>query len=608
MVYPGEGTEDTKRQANREELGEENWNLIIRKDGLADSRLVVTSLNDNKEKTVEIVHEALIINWGQLREWIQSDREFRIWQQRLRGTIRGWKKGRENLLSKTRLKIAEEWLQKREQEISQEEKKFINDSFKEREKQVNNQKILWWSGGILFTLFSIGLSILGTRYYQKISCDIGEKVGQDCFRFIITSGDSRLFVGTTNRRLQDGIKNFAQKKFEEGEKDFENAQNSARYDPIPLIYYNNAKALSRGAPYKLAVVVPVDAHEEIARNMLRGVASAQDEFNSQRENSKTPLLEIIIANDKNNEEIAKKIAKGLIKEDVLGIIGHRSSGSSLAALPIYEEKGMAMISPTSGSTNLDKDNNVFFRAVASNQEFAEDFYEYAKDKCFKENKDNKVWLIYDSEAEYSKNLKEEFDEYREKSNLLFDELPLKDLPKDEKELKDSIKGKINDKVRCVILMPSTKTASDTITFVYAHSQLKLPKEKKMQFLSGSALHNDETLKKDGSSFGEDLKVVVPMPLLEDKTILNAIENRWKKNINWRTYTSYQASLYFIEGIKDLDQNNPDDKSTISNKREIVLDYLKSKKSSSGKNLESCLMDFQDIRENYYDPSNCINIE
>ena len=70
LVRPGEGTEDTRRRANRAELGEENWNLVIRKDGLADNRLVVTSRNDTEQKTVEVVHEALIQNWDKLREWM----------------------------------------------------------------------------------------------------------------------------------------------------------------------------------------------------------------------------------------------------------------------------------------------------------------------------------------------------------------------------------------------------------------------------------------------------------------------------------------------------------------------------------------------------------
>jgi hypothetical protein len=57
LVQPGEGTEDTRRIATRDELGEESWQLIQR---LADKRLVVTGRDAHGHETVEVVHEAMI--------------------------------------------------------------------------------------------------------------------------------------------------------------------------------------------------------------------------------------------------------------------------------------------------------------------------------------------------------------------------------------------------------------------------------------------------------------------------------------------------------------------------------------------------------------------
>ena len=37
---------------------------------------------------VEVVHEALIQNWERLRKWMDEDREFRTWQERLRAAHR----------------------------------------------------------------------------------------------------------------------------------------------------------------------------------------------------------------------------------------------------------------------------------------------------------------------------------------------------------------------------------------------------------------------------------------------------------------------------------------------------------------------------------------
>jgi hypothetical protein len=61
---------------------------------LADKRLVVTSRNAANQETVEVVHEALIGNWNQLRQWMDKDRLFRAWQERLRTATRQWEETR----------------------------------------------------------------------------------------------------------------------------------------------------------------------------------------------------------------------------------------------------------------------------------------------------------------------------------------------------------------------------------------------------------------------------------------------------------------------------------------------------------------------------------
>ncbi len=143
LVRPGEGTEDTRRRANRSELGEENWNLITRKDGLADSRLVVTGRNDTGQDTVEVVHEALIQNWGQLRQWMTTDRDFRSWQERLRIAMHQWedvKRDEEALLRGVLLAEAEDWQQKRQEELSEGERDFIQLSLAWRDRLLQEEE------------------------------------------------------------------------------------------------------------------------------------------------------------------------------------------------------------------------------------------------------------------------------------------------------------------------------------------------------------------------------------------------------------------------------------------------------------------------------------
>lgn len=87
MILPGEQTEDVRRQAVRSELGEADWALA---QHLADARLLVTDQDTFGVETVELVHEALIQGWDRLRNWMEVDRAFRAWQERMRGGLRQW--------------------------------------------------------------------------------------------------------------------------------------------------------------------------------------------------------------------------------------------------------------------------------------------------------------------------------------------------------------------------------------------------------------------------------------------------------------------------------------------------------------------------------------
>ncbi|UCG24092.1 MAG: hypothetical protein JSW55_18520 [Chloroflexota bacterium] len=135
VVRPGEGTEDTRRLATRAELGEADWQLV---QHLADSRLLVTGRDAEGNETVEVVHEALIRGWGRLRGWMEADRDFRVWQERLRAVIRQWKASERDdgaLLRGVALATAERWLVERPADLSLSEVEFIQASITSREQR-----------------------------------------------------------------------------------------------------------------------------------------------------------------------------------------------------------------------------------------------------------------------------------------------------------------------------------------------------------------------------------------------------------------------------------------------------------------------------------------
>ena len=144
LVRPGEGTEDTRRVATRQEIGEKNWDLVRQ---LADKRLLVTGCDEtskNKKETVEIIHEALIREWRTFRQWIQDNREFRIWQERFKQDVRDWENSNQNseaLLQGTRLAIAESWYKQRKDELKPQGRDFITASITRREQEQQKQKL-----------------------------------------------------------------------------------------------------------------------------------------------------------------------------------------------------------------------------------------------------------------------------------------------------------------------------------------------------------------------------------------------------------------------------------------------------------------------------------
>jgi len=164
LVRPGEGTEDTRRLATRTEVGEENWDLVTR---LASDRLVVSSRDEAAgEETVEIVHEALIGGWFRLRSWIDVDRSFRTWQERLRASLRQWEaSGRDEgaFLRGVPLAEAESWLQSRPVELSPTERVFIQlslalrDRERKQQERIRQRTIIGLTGGLaVVSILAVG--------------------------------------------------------------------------------------------------------------------------------------------------------------------------------------------------------------------------------------------------------------------------------------------------------------------------------------------------------------------------------------------------------------------------------------------------------------------
>jgi WD40 repeat protein len=131
VTRPGEGGRDTGRRGRLDDLGETAKRVAAKLAG-RESRLLITGLDEQGKSVVEVAHEALIQSWGQLRRWLDLDREFLLWRDRLR-TYRSENQRTGTLLTGPPLTEAERWLNERRQHLNPSEVALIDDSIGARD-------------------------------------------------------------------------------------------------------------------------------------------------------------------------------------------------------------------------------------------------------------------------------------------------------------------------------------------------------------------------------------------------------------------------------------------------------------------------------------------
>ncbi|MDV3352756.1 ABC transporter substrate-binding protein [Leptothoe sp. LEGE 181152] len=353
-------------------------------------------------------------------------------------------------------------------------------------------------------------------------------------------GQQTLFSGVGNQLRDQGIKAFQQEDYAEASQLFKRAVEGNRNDPEPLIFYNNAIARQEGDPLRLAVVVPVDNRQNSAKEMLRGVAQAQDELNS-RDGINGRLVEIVIANDGNEPEIAAQVAEALSDDPtVLGVIGHNSSSASEAALDVYERADLPMISPTSTSTDLQGD--VFFRTVPSDAAAAKKLANYTSDNLGI----TKATVFYNPESSYSSSLQTAFET---QFTALGGDVSSIDMTAPDLNAGIEVATNVSkDNAEAILLFPDTAYTSVAIELARATAQLG---NDQLRLLAGDSLYSIDTLTNGGTSV-EGLIVAIPWFAASPKSADFAAsgEQRWNGAVNWRTAMSYDATQVFLAALSE----------------------------------------------------------
>jgi WD40 repeat protein/energy-coupling factor transporter ATP-binding protein EcfA2 len=126
------------REAERAEVSQVVQQLVA-------ARLLV----EGEKETIEIIHDALLWEWGRLKQWIEEDRNFLTWHQELEGRARAWiETDRENPAGRDPYKLfggpdltrAIEQLEKRSADLSQSERDFIQAGIEWQKKEELTRK------------------------------------------------------------------------------------------------------------------------------------------------------------------------------------------------------------------------------------------------------------------------------------------------------------------------------------------------------------------------------------------------------------------------------------------------------------------------------------
>ena len=356
----------------------------------------------------------------------------------------------------------------------------------------------------------------------------------------LSLGEQILIGADDNPDKQSATEEFATGNFRDARMGFVKSLQANPNDPESLIYLNNSLAAINGDPLKIGVSVPIGGSLDVAKEILRGIAQAQNEINKEggiEQDGFKRMLQVQIANDDNDPETAREIAANFVANpEIMAVVGHNSSDVSIAAAPIYQQGNLVMISPTATARELSKQGSYIFRTTPSSRILAETIAQYAIDI-----RRAKIAVCADASSVASQSFKEEF------SLSLFElggELTSTDCNFSSENFNpDKVPGKaIADGAEALMLIPSVNKINQALEVAKAN-------QNRLTLLGNDSMYTYETLNVGRS----DIKgLVIPAAWHPDITA-NSLFNRnardlWGMEGSWRTAATYDAANAILAGL------------------------------------------------------------
>ncbi len=367
----------------------------------------------------------------------------------------------------------------------------------------------------------------------------------------LSCGEEILIPGAAEPNKQQGVSAFAAGDYGKAVDWLEKAWQQ-QHDPETLIYLNNARLMKQEA-YAIAVAVPITNNRSTALEILRGVAQAQNEIN-QGTKSNGRGLKILIADDAYNPNQAKQIAEKLVsRRDILAVVGHFSSDTSNAALDVYQQHKLVMISPTSTSEDLSRygkaPNHVFFRIVPSDRVTAQALANY----LINDAREQKAAVFYDSQSNYSQSLQQQFyKSFHASRGKVIEMFDLSDALFNADAALDRSQQK---GATAFVVLPNSQTTSKA--FLNALKVIKI-NQGRHWIVGGDSLYNSEILEMAGKEAMNRLLVAVPWheSSSPNPNFPKEAKSLWRLELScWCTPFAYDATRVLIAAIEKQQQPN-----------------------------------------------------
>ncbi|MDF5710579.1 MAG: ABC transporter substrate-binding protein [Nostoc sp. S4] len=185
---------------------------------------------------------------------------------------------------------------------------------------------------------------------------------------LINLGTRILVKVQTSPEKSDGVKAFGEKDFSTAVEKFTTSLKNNPNDPETLIYLNNAKiARDNSETLKVAVIAPLNFDANLAEEILRGVAQAQNEVNQQGGiNGKK--LQVVIASVENQEDFPKLDNELVEDKSLVATVGVRQNA------PVYNQKGLVLVFPVERPTQAENPKNLERNSVNSQQNTENNYF------------------------------------------------------------------------------------------------------------------------------------------------------------------------------------------------------------------------------------------